>query len=81
MHDRFGFGTAMVCASPSVSPVQIMHGPLASPIHARRSDRKNYLAPDNINSDEGGMTLRESAVFHCLNASVNQLSMLIAPPT
>jgi len=30
---------------------------------------------------EGGMTLRQSAEFHCRNVSVNQLSMLIAPPT
>ena len=30
---------------------------------------------------EGGMTLRQSAEFHCRNISVNQVSMLIAPPT
>lgn len=30
---------------------------------------------------EGGMSLKESVVFHCHNASVNQLLMLIAPPT
>lgn len=27
------------------------------------------------------MTLRQAAVYHCQNASVNQVSMLIAPPT
>ena len=30
---------------------------------------------------EGGMTLKQAAVFHCKNVSVNQFSMLIAPPS
>eukprot|EP01050_Picozoa_sp_SAG11_P024028 SAG11_NODE_5004_length_1694_cov_3.457053_2_plen_56_part_00 len=30
---------------------------------------------------EGGMSLKESVLYHCRNASVNQLAMLIAPPT
>jgi hypothetical protein len=35
----------------------------------------------NTASGEGGMSLKESVLFHCHNASVNQLSMLVAPPT
>eukprot|EP01046_Picozoa_sp_COSAG06_P039496 COSAG06_NODE_4677_length_4043_cov_3.965264_2_plen_439_part_00 len=35
----------------------------------------------NTAETEGGMSLKESVLYHCRNASVNQLSMLIAPPT
>jgi hypothetical protein len=35
----------------------------------------------NTAEREGGMSLKESVLYHCHNASVNQLSMLIAPPT
>ena len=35
----------------------------------------------NTAETEGGMSLKQSVLYHCHNASVNQLSMLIAPPT
>ena len=80
VQEEFGFGAVMVYNTYR-SVVSSCCYPKTMSIDFLPRGRAVKIACCENCSPEGGMTLRDSVTYHCQNASVNQLSMLIAPPS